>query len=241
MANIPESTKTIRIALEDMTPPIAQAFADDPCLIWSGERETYWRPDGQGFTRDRLLAGRYTIADAYARTRRCHRRQLIAFERVNDTRAAPPAMDREAVVQLKGDDQDPYSFSGDENEDGFVISQHRFYKWGGDCVIAVGELNTPNTWDDEAFDAKCQMLLSTLSADAIRQGEGELRDALQALENACDDLAANRSRETYRNMIDCDRATPYLHALDDARRNARALLRRYPATPASHASDGGKA
>ncbi len=55
-------------------------------------------------------------------------------------------------------------------------------------------------------------------------GEVELRKALRNLEAACDDLAANRSSETYRNMVDCDRATPYLLALDDARRDARAIL-----------------
>lgn len=52
----------------------------------------------------------------------------------------------------------------------------------------------------------------------------EVVQTLRALEQACDDLAANRSQETYRNMIDCDRATPYLDALDEARRNARSLL-----------------
>lgn len=59
----------------------------------------------------------------------------------------------------------------------------------------------------------------------VVEGEAQkLRDALRDLEAACDDLAANRSRETYHNMIHCDRATPYLEALDEARRNARAAL-----------------
>ena len=117
-----------------------------------------------------------------------------------NTRAAPPAMDREAVVQLKGDSQDPYSFSGDEDEDGFVISQHRFYKWGDDCIIAVGELNAPNTWDDEAFDAKCQTLLSTLSADAIRQGEGSFQERVQPWLMACfgEMIAGDREERNHR-------------------------------------------
>ena len=173
-----------------------------------------------------------------------------------NTRAAPPAMDREAVVLLKGGADDPYSFSGDEDEDGFVISQHRFYKWGDDCVIAIGELNTPNTWDDEAFDAKCQTLLSTLSADAIRQGEGKYlvwsnehrawwgpdeRGYTRIIERAgrydrdkAFSISSKRGGGWQREENPDEIAIPEADAI--AQYTGPSI-----ATPASHASDGGQA
>lgn len=63
-------------------------------------------------------------------------------------------------------------------------------------------------------------------SDDLRAENERVRAALEAIEQACDDLAANRSQETYHSMVHCDRAKPYLEALDDARRDARALLRR---------------
>lgn len=51
-----------------------------------------------------------------------------------------------------------------------------------------------------------------------------LTEALSGLEFSCDILASTRSAETYRRMIDVDKASEALSALDAARRNARATL-----------------
>lgn len=100
MADIFESTKTVRIALEDVTPVIAAVFADVACLIWSSEHRAYWVAGGNGYTTGAACAGRWTIADAYRQTKHCDPTKQIAFERVDVTRAAPPAMDREAVRRV---------------------------------------------------------------------------------------------------------------------------------------------
>lgn len=62
------------------------------------------------------------------------------------------------------DDDHPYSLTCDDaDDDGHVITQTRYYRWG-DCLIAIGELNTPNVWDDDAFDHACGLLASALTA-----------------------------------------------------------------------------
>jgi len=73
------------IALEDVTPTIAAAFADNPCLIYSGEHRLYWGANAHGYTPHRDLAGSYTIGDAYARTRHCDPEKLIRFVRLTLT------------------------------------------------------------------------------------------------------------------------------------------------------------
>jgi hypothetical protein len=37
------------------------------------------------------------------------------------------------------------------------VTQSCYFK-GGNVVVAIGELNRPNHWDDEAFDAACKHL-----------------------------------------------------------------------------------
>ena len=51
-----------------------------------------------------------------------------------------------------------------------------------------------------------------------------LEEALSGLEFSCDVLASTRSAETYQRMIDVDKASEALSALDAARRAARATL-----------------
>lgn len=80
-----------RIALEDVTPVIAAIFADDVCLIWSGEWQAYWRDGGNGYTKSASAAGWYTISAAYERTRHCGPEKRIAFERVSPTPDTCPA------------------------------------------------------------------------------------------------------------------------------------------------------
>ncbi|MBI0474253.1 hypothetical protein D9601_02590 [Sphingomonas sp. MA1305] len=69
-----------------MTPTIAAAFADDACLIWSGEWQSYWRAGGNGYTKAAAEAGRYTIQAAYEGTRHCDPSKQIMFERVPPSR-----------------------------------------------------------------------------------------------------------------------------------------------------------
>ena len=73
----------------------------------------------------------------------------------------------EQLERLTDDDADNFSiYADDADEDGKVLSQHRFYRWG-DCIIAIGELNYPNQWDDEAFDAKCAALEAALAQGPV--------------------------------------------------------------------------
>lgn len=88
------SEQITRIALEDVTPSIAAAFADDTCLIWSGEWQAYWREAGNGYTKSATEAGLFTIEAAYARTRHCGPEKQIAFERA--ALSASPALSGQA-------------------------------------------------------------------------------------------------------------------------------------------------
>lgn len=76
----------------------------------------------------------------------------------------------------------------------------------------------------EPWLAALNPTITPLYAAPASTGSDELRRALERLERACDDLAANRSQETYLRMIDADKAEPFLEALDEARREARSAL-----------------
>lgn len=54
-----------------------------PCAIWSDEHRAYWKPNGNGYTTDRDLAGRWTIARAYRRTSHCGPEKAIHLEPVD--------------------------------------------------------------------------------------------------------------------------------------------------------------
>lgn len=71
--------------------------------------------------------------------------------------------------------------------------------------------------------------LAELAASKAR--EDALVEALRGMEAANEALCATRSQETYLAMIDRDKAQDALVALDDARRNARALLALTKPTP----------
>lgn len=70
----------------------------------------------------------------------------------------------EQLVRLTGDDSDQFSFYSDGDESEAALTQHRYYSWGDGCVIAIGEINHRNTWDDKAFDAKCAALEKAIAA-----------------------------------------------------------------------------
>lgn len=96
---------------------------------------------------------------------------------MSDDHEAVPTLEKDALVLLSGDANDFLSFSGDDDGTGAVMTQHRYYRWGDGCVVAIGEMNHRNTWDDEAFDAKCMALETSLVP-----GNGpELPDDVRAL------------------------------------------------------------
>lgn len=60
------------------------------CLIWSGEHNAYWRPDGAGYTTRIRDAGRYSLEDAKKRTNHCGPEKRIEIEPI----AAQPTPER---------------------------------------------------------------------------------------------------------------------------------------------------
>lgn len=73
-----------RVALEELTPTIVAAFAADTCLIWSSEHQSYWRAHGHGYVTADYDAGRFTLAEAFRRTKHCDPSKGIMFERAAD-------------------------------------------------------------------------------------------------------------------------------------------------------------
>lgn len=82
---VPVAQEADCVRLEDVTSAVAAAFANDACLIWSGEHGLYWRADAAGYTNQRDEAGRYTIGTAYAKTRHCDPDKRIEFHRLAAT------------------------------------------------------------------------------------------------------------------------------------------------------------
>ncbi len=114
-------------------------------------------------------AARAHYAQATRHDKALRNAEELGYERgLADGRALPPARGgdelREALVLLRDDAADPYSFYGDEDEAGYSITQHKYFQWGEDCVIAIGERNLTNHWDDEAFDAKVAVLQAALAS-----------------------------------------------------------------------------
>jgi hypothetical protein len=147
----------VRIALEDLTPSIVAAFADDICLIWSGEHQTWWLPGSDGYTARRETAGAFTIASAYERTKHCGPEKRIAFERVPATRhPAATGSVRESSWWFNEDTRD--------------------IECGGAPVFRVYEAadfpcieDEDRTKEDEYFDAQAQtavLMLNSLLHDS---------------------------------------------------------------------------
>jgi len=100
--------------------------------------------------------------------------QMLARHRIQFATPSPSAAG-DRLEALKGDDADPFSFHSEGDPDGTTITQHRFYQWGG-TIIAIGELNYPNQWDCDAFNAKCAALEAALSTPIVPERSG-MRDA----------------------------------------------------------------
>lgn len=88
------------------------------------------------------------------------------------------------------------------------------------CAIPM----TRVTWEEDAHDAYKTAESQMNRALKAERERDALADALRNLERANHDLAATRSQGTYLSMIDNDKATVALEALDEARRDARSRL-----------------
>lgn len=68
----------------------------------------------------------------------------------------------------------------DELPDGLQLTQSTFYRWGDRAVIALGELNLPNNWDEEGFGTTCARLESSLRAGPPPISSQALHEAWEA-------------------------------------------------------------
>lgn len=63
-------------------PNLRAAWADKLVYIYSGERSTYWRAKGAGYTSRISEAGIYDFQDAWVRTAHCGPEKYIEYEEV---------------------------------------------------------------------------------------------------------------------------------------------------------------
>lgn len=132
-----------------------------------------------------------------------------------NVRAAPPAMDREAVERALTSCRDQFAFYAREH-------------------TAAGKSEKAAT--NARFAKIADDALSTLSADAIRQGEGVERDVTFEVwqDEIC--FATSTDEADARHYLE-------VYGQDGPAKPMRAVTVRteIAATPASHASDGGEA
>ena len=138
---------------------------------------------------------------------------------IASTRAAPPAMDREAVERVR---EAAYRQALEDvcNPLGYLqrMADAEGAKLSGMAYAIASDIGTIQRIAKEA--------LSTLSADAIRQGEGEVFTGVEAWDELVN-FDDRTSPEEYPDMclITRDELIDFMER----------------ATPASHASDGGEA
>lgn len=134
------------------------------------------------------------------------------------TRAAPPAMDREAVARIIIGPRNPVPVSSR-----LSLRELQDIRW----AQVTKQEQREALWIVDA-------ILSTLSADAIRQGEGDIERAAKVADHYADEA------ETHADMTDLGaRVEMNWHVRAEALRDIAKRIRAL-ATPASHASDGGK-
>lgn len=63
--------------------PFMEACAALPVVIWSGEHGAYWRPGATGYTTIVTEAGRWTLAQAYFKTKHCGPEKAISFQPID--------------------------------------------------------------------------------------------------------------------------------------------------------------
>ncbi|WP_164541297.1 Lar family restriction alleviation protein [Sphingomonas sp. S-NIH.Pt1_0416] len=158
-----------------------------------------------------------------------------------NTRAAPPAMDREAVERVR---EAAYRQALEDvcNPLGYLqrMADAEGAKLSGMAYAIASDIGTIQRIAKEA--------LSTLSADAIRHGEGEASNRVIYLLQGDNSRMAAALRSCRDQFAFYAREHTVAGKSEKAATNARfakiaddALTAIKPATPASHASDGGKA
>lgn len=168
------------------------------------------------------------------------RSEAVAIAAWN-TRAAPPAMDREAVERVR---EAAYRQALEDvcNPLGYLqrMADAEGAKLSGMAYAIASDIGTIQRIAKEA--------LSTLSADAIRQGEGEASNRVIYLLQGDNSRMAAALRSCRDQFAFYAREHTVAGKSEKAATNARfakiaddALTAIKPATPASHASDGGKA
>ena len=133
-----------------------------------------------------------------------------------NTRAAPPAMDREAVEKVREAER----ICRDTADRATHMLEREDRRWQPTRAHYEGLRNAVRNAE------RTLCALSTLSADAIRQGEGEVFTGVEAWDELVN-VDDRTSPEEYPDMCLITRD----ELIDFMKR----------ATPASHASDGGKA
>ena len=151
-----QDTNTISQAVADLMPPISpENLRKLPALL-------------------RLCASQSERGENFAATPQSCRQAARLIEDMIAANQVPPAGTNQ-LRALTEDESHDCDFNVAETDDGKTLSMHRFYAWG-DNIIAVGHLNQPNHWDDEAFDADCEEFERTLNfgvtlADASKARE----------------------------------------------------------------------
>ena len=64
-------------------------------------------------------------------------------------------------TELSADDHEDFEWASD-NTEGLVKSQHRYFR-RGNVLIEIHELNRPNYWDHERFDAEVTKIMGALN------------------------------------------------------------------------------
>jgi len=154
-----------------------------------------------------------------------------------DEPAAPPAMDREAVAKAIGDADGAFGYSCNLTRlvDGaatYTLTMPGYEPADFDSIDDAHLVIT-----ERRNAARADAILSTLSADAIRQGEGGWKAELREFASLMVDEVIARTKvqlEAGNGLSVADQLLMLEQLIIERKRQARA-------TPASHASDGGEA
>lgn len=178
----------------------------------------------------------------------------VPYENEPATRAAPPAMDREAVLEAL--ELADATLRGANMDRAFVERKVTAAITGlkststvpADTMVILHALLTEYAGQPNQAGEAYKLVDATLSADAIRQGEGEASNRVIYLLQGDNSRMAAALRSCRDQFAFYAREHTVAGKSEKAATNARfakiaddALTAIKPATPASPASDGGKA